>query len=410
MASPCNPVSLCTQYEYHPPPRRLYWTMAPALNNDHDLDTPVRHRHGHDDEEKLLVRQSPVASPRSRAKEVARFTLLVGSILGWYLANGLSGIAMQSMAASVDRSSTIAVLTVTASTTAIQLFVGAVLGAIMMLVVTRRPPAIAWPLSTTQAMLPLLHAMGSLCANLGFMYGSAAVVQIIKLMEPFETLLLARWLLEEESRQLHTGVVSSMALTVGGALSLVQSRSKVPHPAALIFALGSGLALSSRNVLQRRMYAAVPTSEPANTSQLERSIQQFCRLSLQASLLLGMIAAILHWVGRTPALPSSMPPSVLTWHPLYNAFSMIVLGYCSALTHSLLNAGKRVFAIAMAILWFHEAVNRSTAVGLAMVLGGGIWYTVESKTSPSKSDYIKPLLTMLVLSCCYAVSSMTWVS
>mmetsp|Transcript_43958 Transcript_43958/g.127967 ORF Transcript_43958/g.127967 Transcript_43958/m.127967 type:complete len:118 (-) Transcript_43958:30-383(-) len=78
---------------------------------------------------------------------------------------------------------------------------------------------------------------------------------------------------------------------------------------------------------------------------------------------------------------------VLLWHPLYNVFSMITLGFCSALTHSLLNAGKRVFAISMAMLWFREGLNPPTLAGLLTVGIGGFWYTWESKQkegSPSQ--------------------------
>ena len=85
------------------------------------------------------------------------------------------------------------------------------------------------------------------------------------------------------------------------------------------------------------------------------------------------------------------------WHPLYNIFSMITLGFCSALTHSLLNAGKRVFAIIMAILWFGEDITSATIAGLATVAGGGTWYTMESSKRKIVGGVAKPVVTMLVL-------------
>ncbi|KAL7516239.1 hypothetical protein ACHAWX_001271 [Stephanocyclus meneghinianus] len=36
----------------------------------------------------------------------------------------------------------------------------------------------------------LLHYIGSLCTNMGFAYGSASLVQCVKLLEPIETLIL----------------------------------------------------------------------------------------------------------------------------------------------------------------------------------------------------------------------------
>jgi hypothetical protein len=73
---------------------------------------------------------------------------------------------------------------------------------------------------------------------------------------------------------------------------------------------------------------------------------------------------------------------------------MITLGFCSALTHSLLNAGKRVFAICMAMLWFREGLtNPATLAGLALVAIGGSWYSLETKRkdTPSKPEYDKLL-------------------
>lgn len=48
---------------------------------------------------------------------------------------------------------------------------------------------------------------------------------------------------------------------------------------------------------------------------------------------------------------------MLLWHPLYKAFSVITLGFYSALTHALLNTGKRIFAILLAVLWFRESFS-----------------------------------------------------
>jgi hypothetical protein len=68
---------------------------------------------------------------------------------------------------------------------------------------------------------------------------------------------------------------------------------------------------------------------------------------------------------------------VFVWHPLYNVFSMMALSYVSALTHSLLNVGKRVMSILVVILWFWEPFAHSTAFYLLLTLMGGLWYSVE---------------------------------
>lgn len=242
-------------------------------------------------------------------------------------------------------------------------------------------------------------------------------VQIIKLVEPFETLLFTRLLLPDESKLLTVGVASSMTLTVGAAISLIQSRKTQPHFNAVAFAILSGLSLSTRNVLQRKQHSLMKaTSSSSSThemrSAMETSLIQFTQLSWQSAFVLMVFSMVLFFFlalyHTTTAASTAFHTTIqgmnwgtLTWHPLYNAFSMITLGFCSALTHSLLNAGKRVFAIVMAIVWFREAFSKATVLGLALVFCGGCWYTVESKTKGEGQRYwmrlTKPLTTLFLL-------------
>jgi hypothetical protein len=257
------------------------------------------------------------------------------------------------------------------------------------------------------------------------MYGKASLVQIIKLFEPFETLFLTKLFISEEGKMLTLGVVSSMLLTVGAAMSLIRLQSTPPNPYAIAYAVMSGITLSSRNVLQRRQHAmnskAVerqsalqeePSTEAARElSKLERALVQFTQISLQSGLVLCVVFVPLHFFlwrhsqnyqfSLFDVLKRLLNWRILTWHPLYNVFSMITLSFCSALTHSLLNAGKRVFAIAMAILWFHESFSRSTGLGLAEVMTGGCWYTMESKASDKPGSqrwkWLKPVVSLFLL-------------
>jgi uncharacterized ion transporter superfamily protein YfcC len=79
---------------------------------------------------------------------------------------------------------------------------------------------------------------------------------------------------------------------------------------------------------------------------------------------------------------------------------MITLAFCSALTHSLLNAGKRVVAIAMAIVWFKEGFTVRNVLGLAVTLLGGCWYTWESKKAkrqPLTTTWMKFIPALFIL-------------
>lgn len=421
-----------------------------------------------DEEHRQHVRDHPSTADRSLGIVLLllrRYMFLVSNIGAWYFTNGMNGIAMQSFSRVLSEQQQLqqqvtttktrgfgATVAITAMVTSLQLLLGAILGWFLLLLyrystttstkaaataTTKQPPRskiLTFRPSDGMNTLALLHGVGSICTNLGFMYGSASLVQTLKLLEPFETLVLTKLLLPEgeEGSKLTLGVLSSCLLTVGSAISLLNSSSSTePHPHAIMFALASGLSLSSRNVLQRRQHlGGKPTATnipiittnsgtnvrpPQTGSKLERSLVQFTQLSLQSGTVMGFVSILLHSFlfctdkNHGAALANFLTDAIkwrlLTWHPLYNAFSMITLGFCSALTHSLLNAGKRVFAICMAIFWFRESHGWATIVSLAAVTVGGCWYATETKatgrvaslSSSSWTVRIKPMASLMLL-------------
>jgi hypothetical protein len=421
----------------------------------------------YDEEQRQHVRDHPSTAQRSLGLALLLlrpYMLLVSNIGAWYVTNGMNGIAMQSFSrvlseqqqqqaqqqqVTISTRGFVATVAITSMVTSLQLLLGATLGWFMLLLyrysttttttITKEPPrSKLLTFRPSERTLALLHGVGSICTNLGFMYGSASLVQILKLLEPFETLVLTKLLLPggEEGNKITLGVLSSCLLTVGSAISLLNSsRSTEPHPHAIMFAIASGLSLSSRNVLQRRQHFGdkptatnIPTTttssetnmrSPQTGSKLERSLVQFTQLSLQSGTAMGLVSILLHsfllytdnnhGATLTGVFSHAINWRLLTWHPLYNAFSMITLGFCSALTHSLLNAGKRVFAICMAIFWFRESHGWATIVSLAAVTVGGCWYATETKatgrvaSSSSWTVWTKPLASLMLLFLVYAV-------
>jgi drug/metabolite transporter (DMT)-like permease len=347
----------------------------------------------------------------------------ITNIFLWYYTNGMNGIAMESFAKKfrentleqqMNRSlgpssflvwETLHILSTTCFVTSRQLLVGAAIGRFLLFLMN---PAITWDRirSSHWGPLSMLHALGSLATNLGFMYGKASVIQVLKLLEPFETLLLSQLFFREGT--FTVGIVSSMLVVVGGAMSLLRLQSKPPAAQAVVAALASGLLLSCRNVLQRKHQTHnlqqqqtsndvlpiknTPHSQPELT-KLEKSVVQFTQLSFYSGIYISLVYLPL-WFWSVHSMKrgdeydiDNTDPNiqVYLWHPLYNIFSMITLGFCSALTHSLLNAGKRVFAICMAMLWFHEGLNDPAKIaGLLTVAFGGCWYSAESKAAKSK--------------------------
>eukprot|EP00980_Cylindrotheca_fusiformis_P029595 scaffold23567_cov122-Cylindrotheca_fusiformis.AAC.1 len=294
-----------------------------------------------------LERSSPDDNDEKPSKKgAAVFLLQVANILGWYWANGMNGIEMQSFAggqanegsakhASAKSLKFLHTLAVTSFITCLQLLMGAWMGRVLLFGLNRK---LSWRQATSTHwwLLSVLHAVGSLATNLGFMHGKASSIQLLKLLEPFETLGLSLLFFREGT--INEGVASSMLLVVGAATSLLKIQTTKTSRLAVVFAVLSGLSLSARNVLQRKHLSSVHESFQS-VSKLERSIIQFTLLSFYSGIGLGSVSAILFSVIHPNIV--SLPIGIVFWHPIYNVLSMIALGFSSALTHSLLNAGKR---------------------------------------------------------------------
>jgi drug/metabolite transporter (DMT)-like permease len=397
---------------------KIFSNCKSPMTERHDDRSDVRERNlaidveeaksltiGSSDEKK----PSPGKSKRmaSEVVDVLRFfALLLCNTIAWYVTNGMNGIALQSFSSHVrdyraEKEDLVSNIAVMLLVTGVQLAFGVVVGFVVLWAFSLMQPSanrgrrFQVSMARQEVILDSLHCIGSTCTNLGFSYGSASLIQILKLLEPFETLVLSRLLLPDESK-ITIGVVSSMIFVVGSAVSLIRIRPDKPHPHALLFAVLSGVTLSWRNVLQRKQHVQAQVDAQhedynKHVSKVERSVELFTKLSFHSAAMAFLVSFPLNGLLLATStshsnvlrmvLVEALNWRVLTWHPLYNTFSMITLGFCSALTHSLLNAGKRVFAIVMAIVWFREDFTLATLLGLIAVACGGCWYTLEAKVT-----------------------------
>jgi len=98
-------------------------------------------------------------------------------------------------------------------------------------------------------LIGMFHSLGSLFTNLGFSYGSASVVQIIKLLEPIETLILTVFYARSFSSVTARKTISMIVTITGTSVILSQKKSQSSvNTFSIAFALLSGLSLSFRNV------------------------------------------------------------------------------------------------------------------------------------------------------------------
>jgi drug/metabolite transporter (DMT)-like permease len=113
--------------------------------------------------------------------------------------------------------------------------------------------------SSSHVIVGLLHCIGCLCTNIGFAFGSASLVQVIKLLEPIETLLLSAIVIVLTNTDYATRIseilsVKKMASTfiiVGGTSMLLAQKEMEANYKSIVFALGSGFCMALRNVLKK---------------------------------------------------------------------------------------------------------------------------------------------------------------
>jgi len=240
-------------------------------------------------------------------------------------------------------------------------------------------------------VMSVLHGFGSIFTNIGFLFGKAAMVQAVKLLEPFLTLFWSCLLFPEDQQAMKPTTILSIVMVVSASIMLVKNggnkNGQRATGTAIAFAMLSGFSLSSRNVLQRKFFqsknetATAATQQDSTRHKVVKSIENFGRLSLWGALV-NMAISILALTLNGKVMFNRYiveDHALFVWHPLYNLFSIVTLGFCSALTHSLLNSGKRVVAICMGFLWFSEELSPDRLAALAVSLMGGLLYARDSK-------------------------------
>lgn len=158
---------------------------------------------------------------------------------------------------------------------------------------------VAWKTGTGMAV-GILHFVGCLCTNMGFAVGSASVVQVIKLLEPIETMMLTALanvvILKMNASHNMTvrKALSVLIIVTGTAMLLIQkstssgaaddaildevtnkksSSSYNYNPVnyqSVFFALCSGFAMASRNVIKKMLLPKAAASIAAPSPHTTR--------------------------------------------------------------------------------------------------------------------------------------------
>lgn len=312
---------------------------------------------------------------------------------------------------------------------------------------------VAWKTGTGMAV-GILHFVGCLCTNMGFAVGSASVVQVIKLLEPIETMMLtalANVVILKMSASHNITVMKALSVLIivtGTAMLLIQkstsagaandamdettisssssSNNPVNYP-SVFFALCSGFAMASRNVVKKVLLPKAAASiaapfphtrsiEENNTDQRPpgdpllvgarhvapvwiqstlNGLSNYFSITAVAAVPATLCFLLSEIIGSgcpqinennmmisTWMLQSKSAGSVgkeaIIFHGLYNLSSISVLGLISAQSHSILNVGKRIVNVLIASIAFQEPIGTFGILGLCIAAVGGMMYSSGS--------------------------------
>lgn len=240
-----------------------------------------------------------------------------------------------------------------------------------------------------------LHFAGCICTNLGFAFGSASLVQIIKLLEPVETLIFTVIVTKSLSSVTVRKSLSTCVIILGTSILLMQKNNNVfINSQAVAFALCSGMCMAMRNtVLKKLKHPNSPEQDQKQTSGWHVAAldgtQQFIQITRTAFAVSVIFAVAVTGVHSTSEKMTSVTILILSsgwiglqsiiYHGLYNIASISVLCLVSAQSHSLLNVGKRVSNVLVAAVVFGENIGIQGIMGLVTAAIGGFVYAANPK-------------------------------
>lgn len=326
--------------------------------------------------------------------------------------------------------------------TAIQFLVATVVMVSLWLVRLKKPPRVSLALFRSTMPLGALHAAGFLLTNMSLGKVSVAFTHTIKSTEPFFSVALTPSILGEIPTW---GIVISLFPIVAG-VALASATEVSFNWIGFLAAVGSNLALQSRNVLSKKLMndakaasenqaqlaALGPSSSLASSSSSSSSVQSqlyaqspvpvpgvsngrpdaavelaeldnvnlFATMTLLAFVILTPLSLL--WEGMPLAAAAAAPATTgMATAVLYKKLglagvcrcldvlsSYMILQRVSPVTHSVGNCVKRAVVIAFSIVIFQTKMSPLNIAGTLLALFGVFAYSIV--VSACKQNYFGP--------------------
>lgn len=402
----------------------------------------------------MVSRQSPTGLqllpvPESINETHARsrtFVTLGFSLVAWYYASGLCAVSSQQYVATLNEASyysprnlALAMLLATFFQMVCGVLIGVVLHMSILSCSERRHMSRSVWIRTYQKFLPMifssrgsmakfliekfgfpaLYAAGSLLTNFGYVCSSASLVQMIKLMEPIQSLILGMAL--RKLYKLPSPIIKwSITFCLLGTTLIVLNYNPTTNTiyyntfGAVITVFLSGVFLSSKNAMKDIIQCKerqnskcndttnIHTETGSATSKLIVGVEEFIHLSLGAALVLLPVLIVLilllfmtsrrnyredttrNNTGKSLMIlmqflvPAPYITMIVT-HCNHHVASIALLSFVAPPIHSVLIYGNRLFSILFAMAWFGDNVTLSMLSGFLLTFAGAAPFSKEKQ-------------------------------
>jgi len=214
----------------------------------------------------------------------------------------------------------------------------------------------------------LVYTLGFCLTNGAFGAVNASLVDTVKAGEPIATVVLTLLFLPGEKVTLPI-FLSLLPIVAGVAVSSMSDASF--QLLGLAMAMGSNLCFSARSICAKLLRSSLGKQMDNANLFVHVNAYGACAL-LPAVLLMEGDVLLNELMHGGPARKLLILNGVVYW--LNNQMNFLVLEKVDAVTHGLINCGRRVANIAFAIVWFRVPVTIFNGIGMALALFGTFSY------------------------------------
>ena len=241
--------------------------------------------------------------------------------------------------------------------------------------------------------LLFVYTAGFCLTNGSFGKVNASFVDTIKAGEPIATVMLTLLCLPGE-RVTMLVFASLLPIVAGVAISSLSDTSF--NLLGFCMAMGSNICFSARSICAKLLRTSL--GKAMDNANLFVHVNLYGALAL-FPVVIYVEGPILFQVLAAGGKAARMFLLNGFFYYLNNQMNFLVLEKVDAVTHGLINCGRRVANIMFAIMWFGTAVTLYNGVGITLALSGAYLYmkakqyAAKQPASPSNSNKPSPFLT-----------------